>query len=162
MIRVGIGYDVHRLVPGRPLVLGGMEITFRKGLLGWSDGDVLVHAIIDALLGAAASGDIGTHFPAGDPAYKDISSMELLRRVKEMLESQGWRVGNIDAIIIAEAPKLSPFFERMAANIATVLNIDNGAVSIKAKTNEGLGFIGKGEGIAAYAVAAVKKADESI
>jgi 2-C-methyl-D-erythritol 2,4-cyclodiphosphate synthase len=160
LIRVGIGYDVHRLLPERRLVLGEMEIPFQKGLLGWSDGDVLVHAVIDALLGAAALGDIGTHFPPGDPEYKDISSMELLRRVKEMLKSQGWRIGNIDATIIAEEPRLSPFFQRMVSNIAAALNIDNGAVSIKAKTNEGLGFIGKGEGIAAYAVASVEKHEE--
>lgn len=157
MTRVGIGYDVHRLASGHRLILGGIEIPFQKGLLGWSDGDALVHAIIDALLGATASGDIGTHFPPDDPTYKDISSMELLSRVRDMLYAQGWRIGNIDATIIAEEPKLSPFFERMRESIANALNIDRGLIGIKAKTNEGLGFLGRGEGIAAYAVALVDR-----
>jgi 2-C-methyl-D-erythritol 2,4-cyclodiphosphate synthase len=154
---VGIGYDVHRLAPGHGLVLGGVEVPFEKGLLGWSDGDVLIHAIIDALLGAAALGDIGSHFPPGEPAYKDISSIELLHRVMKMLISQGWAIGNIDATIIAEEPKLSPFFEGMKENIAQALNIDKACIGLKAKTNEGLGFVGRGEAIAAYAVALLEK-----
>lgn len=162
MIRVGIGYDVHRLVAERRLVLGGIEVPFEKGLLGWSDGDVLVHAIIDALLGAAALGDIGSHFPPNDPAYEGISSIELLSRVGDMVKSQGWRIGNIDATIVAESPRLSPFFDKMRDNIAQGLSLDRSYVGIKAKTNEGLGFIGQGEGIAAYAVASVEKADETI
>lgn len=162
MIRVGIGYDVHRLVAERRLVLGGIEVPSEKGLLGWSDGDVLVHAIIDALLGAAALGDIGSHFPPNDPAYEGISSIELLSRVGDMVKSQGWRIGNIDATIVAESPRLSPFFEKMRDNIAEALALDKSYVGIKAKTNEGLGFIGQGEGIAAYAVASVEKADETI
>lgn len=162
MIRVGIGYDVHRLVAERRLVLGGIEVPSAKGLLGWSDGDVLVHAIIDALLGAAALGDIGTHFPPNDPAYEGISSIELLRRVGDMVKSQGWRIGNIDATIVAESPRLSPFFEKMRDNIAQALALEKSYAGIKAKTNEGLGFIGQGEGIAAYAVASVEKADETI
>lgn len=162
MIRVGIGYDVHRLVPERRLVLGGIEVPFEKGLLGWSDGDVLVHAIIDALLGAAASGDIGSHFPANDPAYQGISSIELLVRVRNMLKDQGWRIGNIDATIVAESPALSPFAPEIRRKLAQALLIDGSCIGIKAKTNEGLGFVGQGEGIAAYAVASVEKADENI
>lgn len=162
MIRVGIGYDVHRLVAERRLVLGGIEVPSEKGLLGWSDGDVLVHAIIDALLGAAALGDIGSHFPPNDPAYEGISSIELLSRVGDMVKSQGWRIGNIDATIVAESPRLSPFFEKMRDNIAEALALEKSCAGIKAKTNEGLGFIGQGEGIAAYAVASVEKADETI
>lgn len=162
MIRVGIGYDVHRLVAERRLVLGGIEVPSEKGLLGWSDGDVLVHAIIDALLGAAALGDIGSHFPPNDPAYEGISSIELLSRVGDMVKSQGWRIGNIDATIVAQSPRLSPFFEKMRDNIAEALALDKSYAGIKAKTNEGLGFIGQGEGIAAYAVASVEKADETI
>jgi 2-C-methyl-D-erythritol 2,4-cyclodiphosphate synthase len=162
LIRVGIGYDVHRLVPERRLVLGGIEVPFEKGLLGWSDGDVLVHAIIDALLGAIASGDIGTHFPANDPAYQGISSIELLIRVRNMLKDQGWRIGNIDATIVAESPTLSPFSSEIRRKLAQALLIDGSCIGIKAKTNEGLGFIGRGEGIAAYAVASVEKVDENI
>ena len=161
-MRVGIGYDVHRLVPERRLVLGGMEIPFQKGLLGWSDGDVLIHAIIDALLGAAALGDIGSHFPPNDPAYEDISSIKLLGRVGNMLKSQGWRISNIDATVIAESPKLSPFFEEIGRKLAQALLVDESCIGTKAKTNEGLGFIGQGEGIAAYAVALIVKADETI
>jgi len=162
LIRVGIGYDVHRLVAERRLVLGGIEVPSEKGLLGWSDGDVLVHAIIDALLGAAALGDIGSHFPPNDPAYEGISSIELLRRVAGMLKSHGWRIGNIDATIVAESPRLSPFFDKMRDNIAEALAVEKSYAGIKAKTNEGLGFIGQGEGIAACAVASLEKADETI
>ncbi len=162
MTRVGIGYDVHRLVEGHPLSLGGVKIPFEKGLLGWSDGDALIHAIIDALLGAAALGDIGSHFPPTDPAYKGIPSLELLRRVGELLESRGWAIGNIDATIIAEEPKLSPFFEGMRENIAQALNIDKACIGLKAKTSEGLDSLGRGEGIAAYAVALVERRDEAL
>jgi 2-C-methyl-D-erythritol 2,4-cyclodiphosphate synthase len=138
-------------------VLGGVKIPFEKGLLGWSDGDALVHAISDALLGAAALGDIGSHFPPDDPKYKGISSIELLQQVGDMLRSQGWRIGNIDATIIAEEPKLSPFFEGMRRNIAQALQVDEICIGLKAKTGEGLDSLGRGEGIAAYAVALVER-----
>jgi 2-C-methyl-D-erythritol 2,4-cyclodiphosphate synthase len=152
-IRVGLGFDVHALVEGRKLILGGVEIPFHKGLDGWSDADVLIHAVMDALLGAAALGDIGIHFPTGDSQYKNISSLELLTRVKQLLDEKGWTAGNIDVMIMAEAPKLKPHMETMARNIAKALSIDAADVSIKAGTNEGLGFVGRGEGIAAQAVA---------
>lgn len=142
---------------GRRLILGGVEVPFEKGLSGWSDADVLIHAVIDALLGAAAMGDIGMHFPPNDPVYKDISSIKLLNKVREMLHSQGWSIGNIDATVITEEPRLSPFFETMKANIAEALAIDKSCIGLKAKTNEGLGFLGKGESIAACAVASVEK-----
>jgi 2-C-methyl-D-erythritol 2,4-cyclodiphosphate synthase len=138
-------------------VLGGVKIPFEKGLLGWSDGDALVHAISDALLGAAALGDIGSHFPPDDPKYKGISSIELLQQVGDMLRSQGWCIGNIDATIIAEEPKLSPFFEGMRRNIAQALQVDEICIGLKAKTGEGLDSLGRGEGIAAYAVALVER-----
>ena len=156
-MRVGTGYDVHRLVEGRRLVLGGMDVPSERGLLGWSDGDVLVHAIIDALLGAAGLGDIGRSFPPGDPQYRDISSIVLLERVKGMLDDSGWRIENVDATLICEEPRLSPFFAGMVANIAGALGVDSSSVSIKAKTNEGLGFIGRGEGIASHAVALIQR-----
>lgn len=152
-IRVGIGHDVHALKPGRKLVLGGVEIPYEKGLEGWSDADVLVHAVMDALLGAAALGDIGTHFPPGDIAYRDISSLELLRKVKILLDQNHWRIGNVDAMILAEKPKLKDYMKTMAANIARVLALAPSDVSIKAGTNEKMGFVGRGEGIAAEAVA---------
>lgn len=142
---------------GRRLILGGVEVPFEKGLSGWSDADVLIHAVIDALLGAAAMGDIGMHFPPNDPVYKDISSIKLLNKVREMLHSQGWSIDNIDATVITEEPRLSPFFETMKANIAEALAIDKSCIGLKAKTNEGLGFLGKGESIAACAVASVEK-----
>jgi 2-C-methyl-D-erythritol 2,4-cyclodiphosphate synthase len=157
-MRVGIGYDAHQLTTGRPLVLGGVEIPFEKGLKGWSDADVVVHAIMDALLGAAALGDIGNHFPSNDPTYKDISSITLLNRVGGLLKTEGWRIGNIDATIIAERPLLQPFISQMKQNIGQALSISERQVSIKATTNEGLGFTGRQEGIAAYAVALVEKA----
>ena len=150
--RIGQGYDVHRLTPGRRLVLGGVEIPFRLGLLGHSDADVLVHAIMDAALGAAGLGDIGLCFPDTDAQYLDISSLIMLGRVRELLEEKGYRVGNIDATIVAQAPKLSPFRLEMAENIAEVLDIPLSAVNVKATTEEGLGFTGTGEGMAAYAV----------
>ena len=152
-MRVGIGYDAHQIAEGRPLILGGVEIPFDKGLEGWSDADVLLHAIMDALLGAAALGDIGTHFPSNDQAYKGISSVTLLNRVGAMLQAEGWRIGNIDATIVAERPLLQPYFSRMKQNIGRALSISENQVGIKATTNEGMGFVGKGEGIAAWAVA---------
>jgi 2-C-methyl-D-erythritol 2,4-cyclodiphosphate synthase len=157
-MRVGIGYDAHRLTIGRRLILGGVEIPFDKGLEGWSDADVVVHAIMDALLGAAALGDIGYHFPSNDPAYKDISSIILLNRVADLLKSHGWRIGNIDATIVAERPLLRPFITQMKQNISLALSIKESQVGIKATTNEGLGFTGREEGIAAYAVALLEKA----
>jgi 2-C-methyl-D-erythritol 2,4-cyclodiphosphate synthase len=151
-VRIGMGYDVHRLVTGRKLVLGGVVIPFEKGLLGHSDADVLVHAVCDALLGAAGLGDIGLHFPDSDPAYKDISSLKLLEQSKTMVQAEGFTIQNIDTIILAEAPKIEPYRKRMRANLAATLNIDPGYVNVKATTTEGLGAIGKGEGIGAFSV----------
>lgn len=151
LFRIGIGYDIHRLVENRKLILGGVEIPFEMGLLGHSDADVLLHAICDAILGAAALGDIGKHFPDNNPEYSDISSLTLLERVRELVEVK-YVVGNIDAVIIAEKPKLAPFIDSMRCNIADVLNIQKEQFSIKATTNEGLGDIGKCKAIAAEAV----------
>ena len=155
-LRVGIGYDVHSLTPRRRLVLGGVEIPFDKGLDGWSDADVLTHAVIDALLGAAALGDIGGHFPPGEPQYKDISSLTLLKEVGDKLAAQGWRIVNIDATVIAEAPKLAGFFGQMRWQLSGRLGIDLEQVSVKASTANGLGLVGKGEGMAACAVALIE------
>ena len=155
-IRVGIGYDVHPLTPGRRLVLGGVEIPFDKGLSGWSDADVLAHAIMDALLGAAALGDIGSHFPPGEPQYKDISSLILLEGVRDKLAKNGWRVFNIDATIVAEQPKLKDFIDAMRQQLSKTLGINISQVSVKASTSAGLGFVGRGEGIAACAVAVIE------
>jgi 2-C-methyl-D-erythritol 2,4-cyclodiphosphate synthase len=152
-IRIGIGYDVHPLVDGRKLVLGGMEIPFHKGLDGWSDADVLIHAVMDALLGAAALGDIGAHFPPGQPQYHNISSLVLLEEVKKLLDKNGWRIGNIDVMILAEQPKLREYKESMTRNMAQALALPPSDISLKAGTNEKLGFIGRGEGIAVQAVA---------
>jgi 2-C-methyl-D-erythritol 4-phosphate cytidylyltransferase/2-C-methyl-D-erythritol 2,4-cyclodiphosphate synthase len=154
-MRVGIGYDVHRLVDGRGLVLGGVEVPFDKGLLGWSDADVPIHAVIDALLGAAGLGDIGTYFPSDDPQYRGISSLVLLRQTRELLVDHGWHIGNIDVTIVAQEPKLAPFIDRMRGRIAEALSVSEDQIGIKAKTADGLGFVGKGEGMAAYAVALV-------
>lgn len=151
-MRVGQGYDVHRLVEGRKLILGGVEIPYEKGLLGHSDADVLVHAVMDALLGAAALGDIGQHFPDTDPAYEGISSIELLRHVGELLEAEGYVIDNIDATIIAQKPKLASYRPLMAENIAKALKLSKGQVSVKATTEEGLGFTGSGEGISSQAI----------
>jgi 2-C-methyl-D-erythritol 2,4-cyclodiphosphate synthase len=151
-IRVGIGYDVHALVENRKLILGGVEIPFPKGLAGWSDADVLIHAVMDSLLGAASLGDIGTQFPPGDPEYENISSLDLLVRVKNLIDKEGWRIGNIDVMIMAEAPRLKPHIPKMASNIARTLSLETLDINIKAGTNEGLGFLGRGEGIAAQAV----------
>lgn len=151
-MRVGTGYDVHRLTEGRELILGGVTIPFDRGLLGHSDADVLLHAIMDALLGAAALGDIGKHFPDTDPAYKGISSLELLKKVGSLLEENCFLIENIDATIIAQAPKMRPYIETMRENIARTLAIALEQVNVKATTEEGLGFTGSGEGIASQAV----------
>lgn len=151
-MRIGTGYDVHKLIEDRDLILGGVKIPYEKGLLGHSDADVLVHAIMDALLGAAALGDIGKHFPDTDPAYEGISSIELLKRVKALIEDKLYLVENIDATIIAQKPKLSTYLAEMVKNIAEALQIDKDRVNIKATTEEGLGFTGAGLGIAANAV----------
>jgi 2-C-methyl-D-erythritol 2,4-cyclodiphosphate synthase len=150
--RIGQGFDVHQLVAGRRLVIGGVELAHDKGLLGHSDADVLLHAICDALLGAAALGDIGRHFPDADPRYKGIDSRALLRHVAALLREQGWVAGNVDATIIAEAPRMAPHVPAMVANIAADLGVDASCVSVKATTTERLGFTGRGEGIAAQAV----------
>ena len=156
-LRVGIGYDVHALSAGRRLVLGGVEVPFELGLSGWSDADVLTHAVMDALLGAAALGDIGRHFPPGDPQYKGISSLTLLAKVKALLAEKGWQVNNLDATIIAERPRLSEYINDMREKLCQALGIDIERVSVKASTSDGLGFTGRGEGIATYAVAALKE-----
>jgi 2-C-methyl-D-erythritol 2,4-cyclodiphosphate synthase len=155
-IRVGIGYDVHPLVKERKLVLGGVEIPFRKGLDGWSDADVLTHAIIDALLGAAALGDIGRHFPPGEPHYKDISSLSLLKTTVEKLAEKGWHIVNIDATVIAEEPKLAGYIEKMRQKLSQTLAINIANVSVKASTTNGLGCIGKGRWIEAQAAALIE------
>jgi 2-C-methyl-D-erythritol 2,4-cyclodiphosphate synthase len=154
-LRIGIGYDVHPLSEGRRLVLGGVEIPFANGLSGWSDADVLSHAIIDALLGAAALGDIGSHFPPGAAEYEGISSLVLLEKTSEMLKEKSWRVANIDATVITEEPRLSDFKQKMRQNISRTLGIEVGQVSLKASTSARLGFIGGGQGIAAQAVALI-------
>ena len=151
-MRVGMGYDVHRLTEERPLILGGVEIPYEKGLLGHSDADVLVHAVMDALLGAAAMGDIGKHFPDTDPAYKGISSMKLLRHVGHLLQEENYQIINIDATIIAQKPKMAPYIPKMVKNVAEVLGLETDQVNIKATTEEGLGFTGSGEGISAQAI----------
>ena len=152
-MRIGHGYDVHRLVEKRKLILGGVEIPYSFGLLGHSDADVVTHAIMDALIGAAGMWDIGHAFPDNDPAFKDISSLILLERVIEMLREKGFSVGNVDATIVAQKPKLAPYIPQMREKIASILEIDSNRVNIKATTEEGLGFTGVGEGIAAHAVA---------
>ena len=151
-MRIGMGYDVHKLVEGRKLILGGVEIPYEKGLLGHSDADVLLHAVMDALLGAAALGDIGKHFPDTDPAFKGISSIKLLEQVGELLEKNCFFIENVDATIIAQAPKMRPFIDTMRQNIAKALNIDVSQISVKATTEEGLGFTGTGEGISSQAI----------
>ena len=156
-MRVGIGYDVHPLVTGRKLVLGGTEVPFDKGLDGWSDADVLTHAIIDALFGAAAMGDIGRHFPPGEPEYRDISSLALLERAREKLKENGWRVNNIDATVMAEQPRLGDYIERMRRQVSGALGIEMDQVSVKASTSNGIGFVGRGEGVAAFAVALIER-----
>lgn len=158
-MRVGMGYDVHRLVEERRLILGGVEIPYEKGLLGHSDADVLLHAIMDAMLGAAALGDIGRHFPDTDPAYKGADSMVLLQACCEKIRAVGYRVHNLDALICAQAPKMAPHIETMRANIARALQLDVDAVNVKATTTERLGFVGDGSGISAYAVCLLEACD---
>ena len=152
-MRIGQGYDVHRLVEGRRLIIGGVDIPYEKGLLGHSDADVLLHAVMDALLGAAALGDIGQHFPDSDERYKGISSIALLKKVGKILQENGYMIENIDSTVIAQRPKLLPYRPQMAENIAAALGIEKEQVSVKATTDEGLGFTGTGEGISAQAIA---------
>jgi 2-C-methyl-D-erythritol 2,4-cyclodiphosphate synthase len=152
MMRVGMGYDVHKLVENRKLIIGGVEIPYEKGLLGHSDADVLLHAIMDSLLGAAALGDIGRHFPDTDPQYKGASSIKLLMHVGQLIYKKGYKIGNIDATIIAQKPKMAPFIEEMVKNIAATLEISEDSVNIKATTEEGLGFTGSGEGISSQSI----------
>ena len=154
-MRIGMGYDVHRLVENRDLIMGGVKIPYEKGLLGHSDADVLLHAIMDALLGAAALGDIGKHFPDNDPAYKGADSLILLKKVGELLSEAGYVIENIDSTIIAQRPKMAPHIEQMRRNIADTLGLDLSRVNVKATTEEGLGFTGSGEGISAQAVALI-------
>ena len=158
-MRIGHGYDVHRLVEGRKLILGGVEIPFEKGLLGHSDADVLTHAVMDALLGAAALGDIGKHFPDSDPAYAGADSLLLADRVSSLIHGQGYRIENVDATILAQAPKLAPHIPMMRENLSRALGIPLSAVSVKATTEEGLGFTGEGLGIAAHAVCLIRDAE---
>lgn len=155
-MRIGHGYDVHRLVAGRKLILGGVEVPFEKGLDGHSDADVLVHAVMDAMLGAVALGDIGKLFPDNDDAYLGADSMELLKKVRDVLRVHGWRLGNLDATVIAQRPKLAPFIDTMRSNIADALETDVSNISVKATTEERLGFTGSGEGIAAHAVCLIE------
>ena len=156
-MRIGHGYDVHRLVEGRKLIMGGVEIPYEKGLLGHSDADVLAHAIMDALLGAAALGDIGKLFPDNDPAFEGADSMKLMARVVEVLAEKGWKIGNIDSTVIAQKPKLAPFIPLMRERMAQVCGIDVEQISVKATTEEKLGFTGSGEGIAAHGVCIIDK-----
>ena len=156
-IRIGHGYDIHALAPGRKLILAGVEIEHDSGLAGHSDADAVAHAVIDALLGAAALGDIGGHFPDTDPAYKDADSIALLRETVSKVASAGWLVGNVDVTVIAQRPKLAPHIEAMRANLAAALGIDRGCVSVKAKTNEGMDAAGRGEAIAAQAVTLIEQ-----
>ncbi|HZX21243.1 MAG TPA: 2-C-methyl-D-erythritol 2,4-cyclodiphosphate synthase [Clostridia bacterium] len=156
-MRVGIGYDVHRLIEGRKLIIGGVNIPYEKGLLGHSDGDVLLHAIKDSVLGAAALGDIGRYFPDTDKKYKDANSLELLREVGALINSKGYIINNLDTIIIAQMPKMAPYIEEMRNNIASALNTGVDRINIKATTTEGLGFVGLGEGIAAKSIVSIIK-----
>jgi len=157
IMRIGIGYDVHKLVENRALIIGGEKIPYERGLLGHSDADVLLHAIMDALLGAAALGDIGKQFPDTDKKYSGISSMLLLKNVGELLESKNYRVANIDSVIVAQKPKMAPYIEKMRINIAAALNLEVDQVSVKATTEEGLGFTGRSEGISSQCVCLLEK-----
>jgi 2-C-methyl-D-erythritol 2,4-cyclodiphosphate synthase len=156
-MQIGFGYDVHKLVKGRKLIVGGEDIPHSKGLLGWSDGDVLLHAVIDALIGAMGEGDIGRHFPPGDPNYKGIPSIELLKFVAELLRKKGYAINNIDSTIVAEEPRFAPYVEKIKQNIALTLGTRPEVVNVKAKTEEGLGFTGTKKGISAYAVCMIHK-----
>jgi 2-C-methyl-D-erythritol 2,4-cyclodiphosphate synthase len=158
-IRTGIGFDAHPLKAGRKLILGGIEIPYTKGLDGWSDADALTHAIIDAMLGAAALGDIGVHFPSGDKSYKDMSSLIMLARAKGMLSAKGWQISNIDATIVAEKPRLREHIDAMRNKLAGALGISSEFISVKASTANGMGAVGRGEGIMVYAVAQIEKAN---
>lgn len=158
-LRVGHGYDVHRLVEGRALILGGVTVPFDRGLLGHSDADVLTHAVMDALLGAAALGDIGKLFPDSDAAYAGADSIALLRRVTALLREHGWQVGNVDATVVAQAPKLAPYIPEMRRRLAEAMGLDVDCVSVKATTEERLGFTGSGEGMAAHAVALIERSN---
>lgn len=151
-MRVGIGYDIHRLIEGKALKLGGVEIPYIKGLVGYSDADVLLHAVSDAMLGAASLGDIGGHFPDTDPRYKGASSVSFLEEVNDLIRRKGYRVNNVDVVVIAEEPKISPFIENMRKRLSNILRINEESVSVKATTNEGVGSIGRAEAIASYAV----------
>lgn len=159
-MRVGIGYDVHKLVPGRPLIVGGVEIPYNQGLAGHSDADVLLHALMDAMLGAAGQGDIGRHFPDSDDRYRGISSLLLLKEVNEKLHSEGYVVNNVDAVVVAQAPKMAPFINTMRDSIAKTLLVEPDVVNVKATTTEHLGFAGRGEGIGAYAVCTILKVND--
>ncbi len=156
-MRIGIGFDIHPLVEGRKLILGGVEIPYEKGLYGHSDADALIHAICDALLGAMGKGDLGRYFPDTDPQYRDASSLTFLSRIKDLMEEEGWRVGNIDSTILCERPKLLPYTERMVENIAGALMVERERINVKATRGEGLGSIGRGEGVAVYAIATVTR-----
>lgn len=158
-IRIGQGFDVHRFAPGRRLVLGGVEVAHSQGLEGHSDADVLTHAICDALLGAAALGDIGMHFPDTDPTYRDADSLVLLSHVVGLLARSGWRIGNIDSTLVAQAPRVAPYIEQMRGRLASACGIESGQIGIKATTSERLGFTGRGEGIAALATALIVRVD---
>ena len=155
--RSGIGYDAHRLVPERKLTLGGVHVPYNYGLKGHSDGDVLIHAVIDSILGAASLGDIGTHFPSSDPELSGVSSISLLRRTKKMVAVEGWEVVFLDATILAEKPRLSPYFDRMKSRISKVLNIGSSDINVKSTTTDGLGFIGEEEGIASMAICTLER-----
>ena len=157
MTRFGIGYDVHRLVEGRKLILGGVEVPYEKGLLGHSDADVLLHAISDALLGAAALGDIGKHFPDTDESFRGADSGKLLAEAARLVRAEGYTIGNVDASIVAQAPKLQPYIQEMRENIARMIEISVGDINVKATTEERLGFTGSGEGMSAYAVAGIER-----
>lgn len=159
MYRIGMGYDAHCLAAGRPLILGGVTLPHATGLEGWSDADVLTHAVADAVLGAAAMGDIGQHFPPGDPAFKNASSLDLLARVAQLIGDLGYTVVNIDTVLILEAPRIGQYRDEMAGNIAAALGIEGGQVAVKATTTEGMGFAGRGEGAAAQAVALLRKSE---
>jgi 2-C-methyl-D-erythritol 2,4-cyclodiphosphate synthase len=158
-MRIGTGYDVHRLAEGRKLIIGGVDIPFEKGLFGHSDADVLLHAVCDAMLGAAGLGDIGRHFPDTAPIYKGISSLVLLEEVRRLLAESGYRVHNVDATIVAEKPKMAPHIPAMVTNIAAAIKVDRSQINVKATTTEGLGFAGRDEGMAAHAVALIRKVE---
>jgi 2-C-methyl-D-erythritol 2,4-cyclodiphosphate synthase len=159
MNRVGIGYDLHRLIEGKVLILGGVTVPFEKGAVAHSDGDVVAHAVCDALLGAAGLGDIGTHFPDSDPKWKGVSSLRFLEQVNALLHENGWSIDHVDAIVIAERPKLNPHFPAMRESLANALGVDVARIHLKAKTNEGVDAVGRGEAIAAHAVATLARAD---